>query len=110
MEVHLEGNVILRQDEAKTPGKGDQRTIRAHELDYNFVSGRLVAINVEGHGPGGTRFVASRLEYSRAAPQPARSLASSEHREFRAGDAPSQKPTGRPGTAAKTKGSNTSDR
>ena len=29
MEVYLEGNVIIRQDERKVAGKGDQRTLRA---------------------------------------------------------------------------------
>ena len=29
MEVYLEGNVIVRQDEHKVAGKGDQRTFRA---------------------------------------------------------------------------------
>jgi hypothetical protein len=32
MEVYMEGNVVLRQDENKVAGKGDQRTARAPRL------------------------------------------------------------------------------
>ncbi len=47
MEVYLEGNVILRQDENKFAGKGDQRTIRAPRLYYDFLTDRVVAPNAE---------------------------------------------------------------
>jgi hypothetical protein len=43
MEVYLEGNVILRQDENKYAGKGDQRTIRAPQLYYDFLTDRMLA-------------------------------------------------------------------
>jgi hypothetical protein len=43
MEIYLEGNVILRQDENKYAGKGDQRTIRAPQLYYDFLTDRMVA-------------------------------------------------------------------
>ena len=47
MEVYLEGNVILRQDENKYAGKGDQRTIRAPQLYYDFLTDRMLAPNAE---------------------------------------------------------------
>ncbi len=45
MEVYLEGNVILRQDENKYAGKGDQRTVRAPQLYYDFLTDRMLAPN-----------------------------------------------------------------
>ena len=47
MEVYLEGNVILRQDENKIAGKGDQRTYRATRAFYDFVTDRMVALDGE---------------------------------------------------------------
>ena len=47
MEVYLEGNVVLRQDENKVAGKGDQRTIRAPRLYYDFLTDRMLAPNAE---------------------------------------------------------------
>ena len=47
MEVYLEGNVILRQDENKYAGNGDQRTIRAPRLYYDFLTDRMLAPNSE---------------------------------------------------------------
>jgi hypothetical protein len=47
MEIYLEGNVILRQDENKYAGKGDQRTIRAPQLYYDFLTDRMLAPNGE---------------------------------------------------------------
>jgi hypothetical protein len=47
MEVYLEGNVVLRQDENKYAGKGDQRTVRAPQLYYDFLTDRMVAPNAE---------------------------------------------------------------
>jgi hypothetical protein len=47
MEIYLEGNVILRQDENKWAGKGDQKTIRAPRLYYDFLTDRCVAPNAE---------------------------------------------------------------
>ena len=43
MEVYLEGNVMLRQDESKFAGKGDQRTLRAPRVYYDFLSDRFLA-------------------------------------------------------------------
>lgn len=47
MEVYLEGNVILRQDEEKVAGKGDQRTFRAKQAYYDFVTDRAIVIDGE---------------------------------------------------------------
>jgi beta-lactamase regulating signal transducer with metallopeptidase domain len=43
MEVHLKGNTVVRQEVAKGPGAGDAKIVRASELDYDFVTGRLEA-------------------------------------------------------------------
>ena len=43
MKVQLKGDVIFRPDQGKIAGKGDQRIFRASQLDYNFVTGHLVA-------------------------------------------------------------------
>jgi len=47
MEVYMEGNVVLRQDENKFAGKGDQRTARAPRLYYDFLFDRILAPNAE---------------------------------------------------------------
>ena len=47
MEIYLEGNVILRQDENKYAGRGDQRTVRAPQLYYDFLTDRMLAPNGE---------------------------------------------------------------
>ena len=47
MEVYLEGNVIVRQDQRKWAGKGDQRTLRAPQVYYNFLTDRFVAHDAE---------------------------------------------------------------
>lgn len=47
MEVYLEGNVIVRQDERKWAGRGDQRTLRAPRLYYNFLTDRVIAHDAE---------------------------------------------------------------
>jgi hypothetical protein len=47
MEVYLEGNVVLRQDENKVAGKGDQRTARAPHLYYDFLFDRMLAPDAE---------------------------------------------------------------
>ncbi len=47
MEVYLEGNVVLRQDENKVAGRGDQRTIRAPSLYYDMLTDRMLAPNSE---------------------------------------------------------------
>jgi hypothetical protein len=47
MEVYLEGNVVLRQDQNKFAGRGDQRTLRAPRLYYDFLTDRFVAPDAE---------------------------------------------------------------
>jgi beta-lactamase regulating signal transducer with metallopeptidase domain len=47
MRVQLKGNVILRQDQEKTASKGERRTLRARELDYNFVTDHVVALDAK---------------------------------------------------------------
>ncbi len=47
MEVYLEGNVIVRQDQRKWAGKGDQRTLRAPRVYYNFLTDRFMAHDAE---------------------------------------------------------------
>ena len=63
MEVYLEGNVVLRQDENKWAGKGDQRTIRAPRVYYDFLTDRALAPDAEVavYAPGSC----SRLRSSR---------------------------------------------
>ena len=47
MEIYLEGNVVVRQDERKVQGNGDQKTYRASQVYYDFRTERLVAIKGE---------------------------------------------------------------
>ena len=47
MEVHMKGDVIFRQDQGKIAGKADEQTVRASQLDYDFVTNRLVATDAE---------------------------------------------------------------
>jgi hypothetical protein len=42
MAVHLTGNAVIRQDDDSALGKSDARIVRASELDYDFVTGRLI--------------------------------------------------------------------
>ena len=41
MEVYLEGNVVVRQDERKVAGNGDQKTFRAKQAYYDFRTDRF---------------------------------------------------------------------
>jgi hypothetical protein len=47
LEVYLEGNVVVRQDQRKWAGKSDQRTLRAPQVYYNFLTDRFVAHQAE---------------------------------------------------------------
>ena len=47
LEVYLEGNVIVRQDQRKWAGRSDQRTLRAPQVYYNFLTDRFVAHQAE---------------------------------------------------------------
>jgi hypothetical protein len=71
MEVHLKGNVIFRPVEAKIAGKSNEQTVRASQLDYDFVTTHLVATNVEivalsASGLPISHLSASRLELNLA--------------------------------------------
>jgi hypothetical protein len=46
-EVYLEGHVVVRQDQRKWAGRGDQRTLRAPRVYYNFLTDRFIAPNAE---------------------------------------------------------------
>ena len=47
MEAHLKGNVVVRQNQDKIAGTGEQRTIHAPQVDYDFVTDRLLATDAE---------------------------------------------------------------
>ncbi|WP_165226748.1 hypothetical protein [Aquisphaera insulae] len=49
MEIYLEGNVVIRQDENKIAGKGDQRTYLAKRAYYNFLTNRVVVLDGEAN-------------------------------------------------------------
>jgi hypothetical protein len=83
MEVSLRGDVIFRQDEAKIAGKGDQRTIRARELEFDFVEDSLVALDARLE-VAGSLIASPRIEqFHPRVRQPDGSLAPSERREIR---------------------------
>ena len=71
MEVYLEGNVILRQDEKKIAGKGDQRTFRAIRAYYDFLTDRFVGPRRRGGRlrPGLHRADEAQVAPDRAVPQ-----------------------------------------
>jgi beta-lactamase regulating signal transducer with metallopeptidase domain len=102
MRVHLKGNVILRQNQETTAKIEKPKTFRARELDYNFVTDRVVAFDAELEEA--TRKIESpRIELlHRMVRQPDGSLAPSEHSEVRLGHVGPQKPTG-PSSSASTK-------
>ena len=67
MEVYLEGDVVIRQDERKVAGNGDQKTIRARAAYYDLLSERLIADQAElnVYAPGltaPTRVISPRIE------------------------------------------------
>ncbi len=69
MSVHLKGNAIIRQDGHNVLDKDDTRIVRASELEYDFVTRRLVVTSADP-GP-----VASRSK------TPTRQVASQTSRE-----------------------------
>jgi hypothetical protein len=98
MEVHLKGDVVLRQDREMIAGKGERRTIRARELDYDLVADSVLALDAElevaTHGiETPIRIVSPRiLQFHPDVRQPDGSLARSEHCEIRTGgDSPAPK-------------------
>jgi hypothetical protein len=90
MEVYLEGNVVLRQDENKVAGRGDQRTVRAPRIYYNFLTDRMLAPNAEIDLMAPTllapvRIKSPRIEQFRAlVPLPNGTVALAEQPEIRA--------------------------
>jgi beta-lactamase regulating signal transducer with metallopeptidase domain len=110
MAAHLKGDVIFRQDQYKFAGMGDTRTVRARELNYDFVADRLLALNAELEvaAPGLAKpfkTVSSRIEqFHPVVRRPDGSIAPSEHREIRAGE--DAKLVGPPNPSAKTRDPN----
>jgi len=47
MELYLEGDVVVRQDERKVAGNGDQKTYRARAAYYDLLSGRSLVLEAE---------------------------------------------------------------
>lgn len=47
LEVYLEGNIVIRQDEHKVAGNGDQKTILAKRAYYDLRTERVVATDAE---------------------------------------------------------------
>jgi hypothetical protein len=113
MAVHLKGDVIFRQDQYKFAGMGDTRTVRARELNYDFVADRLLALNAELEvaAPGLAKpfkTVSSRIEqFHPVVRRPDGSIAPSEHREIRAGE--DAKLVGPPNPVATTRDSKPSE-
>jgi beta-lactamase regulating signal transducer with metallopeptidase domain len=115
MRVHLKGDVVLRQNQETNAKNGKPKTFRARELDYNFVTDRVLALDAELEeataGPETPVKIASpRIEqFHRMVRQPDGSLAPSEHPEIRVGGGILPKPSGEPSSAStKTKDPKTS--
>jgi hypothetical protein len=93
MEVYLEGNVIVRQDQRKWAGRGDQRTLRAPQVYYNFLTDRFIAnkAEIDMFAPGllaPVRIKSPRIEqYHELVKQPDGTLKPSEHPKIRADQA-----------------------
>jgi beta-lactamase regulating signal transducer with metallopeptidase domain len=91
MRVHLKGDVILRQNQETTPKNGKPKTFRARELDYNFVTDRVLALDAEveeatAGAETPVKIASPRIEqFHPMVRQPDGSLAPSEHPEIRAG-------------------------
>ena len=47
MEIYLEGNVVLRQDERKVAGTGDQKIYRAKQAYYDVLYDRFIGLDAE---------------------------------------------------------------
>ena len=47
MEIYLEGNVVLRQDERKLAGTGDQKIYRAKQAYYDALYDRFIGLDAE---------------------------------------------------------------
>jgi len=95
MEIHFEGNVVLRQDQNGIRPRSDRRIIRATQLDYEFATDHLTAIDAKVrtfglHAPSGIE--APRIELTGFLTQQpaARSPAMPAARTARAGQSESQ--------------------
>jgi beta-lactamase regulating signal transducer with metallopeptidase domain len=115
MRVHLKGDVILRQNQQTTAKNAEPRTFRARELDYNFVTDRVVAFDAEleeatAGAETPVKIASPRIEqFHPMVRQPDGSLAPSEHPEIRVGGGILPKPSGEPSSAStKTKDRKTS--
>lgn len=91
MKVHLKGDVVLHQEREKIAGKSERRTVRARELDYDFVADSVLALNAELEvaAPGietPIRIMSTRiLQFHRRVRQPDGPLAASQHLTIRTG-------------------------
>jgi hypothetical protein len=47
MEIYLEGNVVVRQDERKVAGNGDQKTYRVKAAFFDVLTDRFVGLDAE---------------------------------------------------------------
>ena len=70
MEFYLEGDVVVKQDERKVAGNGDQKTYRAKQAYYDLLTERFVALDAElfMFAPGlvaPTRILSPRIEQYR---------------------------------------------
>jgi hypothetical protein len=113
MEVHMKGDVIFRQDQGKLAGKGVEQTVRASQLDYDFVTKRLVATDAEivalsASGLPTSTLSTSRIEFSFVG-MPVGSLTPAEQGEVSAGHLLSPEPTASPNPSAKNNDPKTSE-
>jgi len=113
MTVHLKGDVIFHPDQGKIAGKGDQRIFRASQLDYNFVTGRMVATDAQietlsASGLPTSAMSASRIHFSLVRRSEG-SHAPSEHRGTGVVHLLSTKPNATPNPSAKNKDPKTSE-
>jgi len=108
MQVHLKGDVVFRWFEGKVAVKGDRPTFRAAQLDFDFVSGHLVALDteIEVAAPelrAPIKMTCSRIELQVPVQQPNGSLAPAEHREIHAGNVVGRAQTGPPSPSTTTR-------
>jgi hypothetical protein len=113
MTVQLKGDVIFHPDQGKIAGKGDQRIFRASQLDYNFVTGHLMATDAQietlsASGLPTSAMSASRIQFSLVR-RPEGSHAPSEHRGTGVVHLLSTKPNATPNPSAKNKDPKTSE-
>jgi len=117
MKVWVRGDVILRQVQDSNTGKGEQRIFRATELDYDFVTDHVIAVDakLEVVAPGlltPIKIASPRIEqFHPLVGQPNGLLAPAEHREIHAGSVIwRREPTGPPGPSTTTRDTKGSER